>query len=1132
MVCLDILISVTFVLVSFAIDGADNVPIIQQYTQSFNSKLDPVSETIGSELHHLPHQRRLVAPLIPAGDLSSPTDPTRPHHKAPILATARSNEKSAPVRGKPISSQHPKRHEDGKHGDTNSNPKLAKLTEPATLGEAKRNTEAARNATKTVIGNTQNSSNKNTEKLSSRTRTGKELVNTQLKLLPSSPKLRGNVPPPPLNPHEGILHLSHKFAELFPNSFIVRPSRHSLRITPEEVVQKIPSNKSDEEESEVFSNVQKIDRKTTEDPDETVIEVYRIEDDLERTGKNVDRILEEFNRRLNLDELLGNKVKVRKDGDEIKRSSVDLNDQIDLNVDFLTTKLKVPIIKGRDDDDDDGGDLEERMSNDMMVEKLEEELMLDLDQNMKSNETDSENKDGVEDEDTESIMHKLRHTDVFAIIYLGGFIGLVTFFFILACSEIFCQNCLYRSSSNLFLPQAHCTHSYYTTPKPVTPPPPYHLFAPPPYMDIAKAVNNVSQSAKTVSHTILHIEASERNKSSTNGTPCVCPGTPCPPYSRDQTGVSQGSHISPLVSVISLEEQSCPPYQGSPVSLHKTTNSTSVHVENERNKTGFQQYNTVKHQGEPIYEVHRIPSKPIPCCKYDGTTDTIIKSSPNTGDHTVRHCVSFIECSDNRQVNTYRFKNSVSFSEQTGLTSSTESKMNEIERLALANFLRENRQFKNQLKTRIRNSLSFTSNHSVEMEDPGVKHSVSYAEHMDNACRTLDELEDKVYLGKQHCRSCIAISSLHSSIPEFRTMSIDKPLVDFSNVHTDKHHQRTQNGGDLFSNRAGPHQSTEIGVDNSNQNDKDIRNQSNKETLTGNLLYQSTENGVDIGSHTNKRLLTDDLLNTSLMKLDKDTRTEQTNIRHDDNNLIKQKTVLDTNTNIARDVSTNTCQGFVNQMGSLVETNKFVNQMNSITETKPDCIESKILTKNQMDFVGETQANFMHSDRVKGNIYNSLKDHNSSVDTLTFMTETNKSTERPLENHNTSVNTLGYTERTLIDHSTSEDETHMKDTQPQIYSNNSVDYMKESNSSHIMNFDRGHCALTSGKDSGNSPGISMGKTEDRGNATGICIGKTEESKERGNSRGVPNTGDKGSADRKNLKTKIFFIDDLDDEEFS
>uniref|UniRef100_A0A8D8YM18 Uncharacterized protein n=1 Tax=Cacopsylla melanoneura TaxID=428564 RepID=A0A8D8YM18_9HEMI len=1105
MVCLDtIIISVAFVLVSFGIDSAHNVPIIHQYTQSFNSKLDPVSETIGSELPSLPHQRRLVASLIPAGDLTPPTDPTRPHHKVPTLATARNNEKNGPVRGKPLSSQHPKRHDDGGKHAANSSSKMAKLTD---RGDAKRNTDAVRNTTKPVIGNAENSFKK-TDKLFSGTRTGKELVNTPLKLLPSSPKPRENAP---LNPNEGILHLSHKFAELFPNGLLaalnaqsgggdgggVRSSLHPLRLTPGQVVQKIPNDKSSSEEGDsedvVVSNVQKIERKPTDDDsDETVIEVYRIEDDVERTNKDVARILDELNRSLNLEEIIagGNKVKVMPKDAGLKTSGVHLNaGQTGLDEFLANKRLIVPL-------GDDGGDLQERMSNDMMVEKIEEEMM-ELDENMKSNETESDSKDEVEDEDTESIMHKLRHTDVFAIIYLGGFIGLVTFFFILACSEIFCQNCLYRSSSNLFLPQAHCTHSYYSTPKPVTPPPPYHLFAPPPYMDIAKAFTNVNQSGKTVSHTILHIEATVK-ASANNGAPCACPGTPCPPYSREQTGVPQGSHISPLVSIINMEDHPCPPYQGTPVSHHKTTNNVS---ENERDKTCFQQYETTKPPGEAMYEVHRIPSKPILCpCKYDGTTDTIIKSSPNTGDHTVRHCVSFSECNDNRQVNTYTFKNSVSFSEQTGLTSSTESKMNEIDnRLALSNFLRENLQFKNQLKTRIRNSLSFTSNHSVEMEDPGVKHSVSYAEHMDNACRTPDELADRGHLGKQHCRSCFAISSLHSSIPEFGSMSVDKPLVDFSNVHSHKSHQRTEKG-----------------VDISNQNYVDIRNQNNtvnKEPVTGNLL------------------------NTSLMTPDKDTRTTvQTNIRRDDSNLYKQKTNLDTNiTRESSAVSTNTCQGFVNQMDSLSEpTNTFVNQMEP--ERKVDCMNSN-KTEKPTDFIVESKDNdFISSNRVTETIETtSLLDHNTSIDTLTLTMNSTQSTERPLENYNTPVHTLG-TERILIDRNTSIDDTHVKDSQisqsqnSHMNSYNSVDNTKELNNSQMTSAGAGHCALTSDKDCRNSPGTSRGKIEDKPNATaGISMGKTED---RGNSIGITDTENKGSAQGKNLKTKIFFIDDLDDEIFS
>ncbi|XP_026818030.1 uncharacterized protein LOC113556979 isoform X1 [Rhopalosiphum maidis] len=80
-----------------------------------------------------------------------------------------------------------------------------------------------------------------------------------------------------------------------------------------------------------------------------------------------------------------------------------------------------------------------------------------------------------------------------AVWYLAAFGGLVLFFFVVTCSELFFGNPIYTRRP-VELPHAgylrrhvygirnHGQHNY----KPETPPPPYHLFAPPSYDDTVK----------------------------------------------------------------------------------------------------------------------------------------------------------------------------------------------------------------------------------------------------------------------------------------------------------------------------------------------------------------------------------------------------------------------------------------------------------------------------------------------------------------------------------------------------------------------------------------------------------------------------------------------------------------------
>ncbi|XP_050430742.1 uncharacterized protein LOC126839433 [Adelges cooleyi] len=95
---------------------------------------------------------------------------------------------------------------------------------------------------------------------------------------------------------------------------------------------------------------------------------------------------------------------------------------------------------------------------------------------------DEEDQDGAEDEDDA----------LSAVWYLAAFGGLVLFFFVVTCSELFFGNPIYTRRP-VELPHAGYLrrHVYgrrnqgYT---PETPPPPYHLFAPPSYADTIKGL--------------------------------------------------------------------------------------------------------------------------------------------------------------------------------------------------------------------------------------------------------------------------------------------------------------------------------------------------------------------------------------------------------------------------------------------------------------------------------------------------------------------------------------------------------------------------------------------------------------------------------------------------------------------
>ncbi|XP_039293114.1 uncharacterized protein LOC120353436 [Nilaparvata lugens] len=87
------------------------------------------------------------------------------------------------------------------------------------------------------------------------------------------------------------------------------------------------------------------------------------------------------------------------------------------------------------------------------------------------------NSEGTNQEDQE------QDADPWSVIwYLGAFSGLITFFLVVTCSEWCCGNHLYtRHYGANQVYASSFTHQAYRPPD--TPPPPYHLFAPPSYKE-------------------------------------------------------------------------------------------------------------------------------------------------------------------------------------------------------------------------------------------------------------------------------------------------------------------------------------------------------------------------------------------------------------------------------------------------------------------------------------------------------------------------------------------------------------------------------------------------------------------------------------------------------------------------
>uniref|UniRef100_A0A1B6DNI1 Uncharacterized protein n=1 Tax=Clastoptera arizonana TaxID=38151 RepID=A0A1B6DNI1_9HEMI len=101
---------------------------------------------------------------------------------------------------------------------------------------------------------------------------------------------------------------------------------------------------------------------------------------------------------------------------------------------------------------------------------------------------------------TSDIINPALSTDVdmwSVIWYLGAFGGLVTFFIIVTCSEWCFGNHMYtRHGTNQLYINAFQSTFLEAERTPETPPPPYHLFAPPSYSDLFGTVTTKNNNKK------------------------------------------------------------------------------------------------------------------------------------------------------------------------------------------------------------------------------------------------------------------------------------------------------------------------------------------------------------------------------------------------------------------------------------------------------------------------------------------------------------------------------------------------------------------------------------------------------------------------------------------------------------
>lgn len=102
------------------------------------------------------------------------------------------------------------------------------------------------------------------------------------------------------------------------------------------------------------------------------------------------------------------------------------------------------------------------------------------------------------------------------IWYLGAFGGLVTFFVVVTCSEWCFGNHMYtRHGTNEIYVNAFQASSFQESHQraPETPPPPYHLFAPPSYSDLFGSVKGGKRKISKINIFIIPVHKVRRSLS-------------------------------------------------------------------------------------------------------------------------------------------------------------------------------------------------------------------------------------------------------------------------------------------------------------------------------------------------------------------------------------------------------------------------------------------------------------------------------------------------------------------------------------------------------------------------------------------------------------------------------------------
>lgn len=106
--------------------------------------------------------------------------------------------------------------------------------------------------------------------------------------------------------------------------------------------------------------------------------------------------------------------------------------------------------------------------------------------------------------------------DMWSVIwYLGAFGGLVTFFVVVTCSEWCFGNHLYtrHGTNEIYINAFQPTSFQESQQAPETPPPPYHLFAPPSYSDLFGSVKGGKRNISKINIFIIPIHKARRSLS-------------------------------------------------------------------------------------------------------------------------------------------------------------------------------------------------------------------------------------------------------------------------------------------------------------------------------------------------------------------------------------------------------------------------------------------------------------------------------------------------------------------------------------------------------------------------------------------------------------------------------------------